>query len=112
MTGGKISAILEKVKRLELYVAASDMGMDRVAEQTVDKLLERETARLTELKTRLERQLVEFEQRYAIKSPDFYARFERGELGDATDFVEWSATFEMSGNLDERLALLCESATI
>jgi hypothetical protein len=105
-----MSAILEKVKRLERYVAANDAGMDRVVEQTVDKLLERETARLLELKTRLEQQLAEFEQQYAMQTPAFYARFERGELGDATDFVEWSATHEMVGNLNERLALLRESA--
>jgi hypothetical protein len=39
-------------------------------------------------------------------SDEFYPRFERGELGDATDFVEWSATCEMIQNLEERLAVL------
>ncbi len=101
-----MSAVREKVRRLEQYFAFDDATADRVVEQTVDKLLERETARLTELKTRLEHQLSEFEQQYAIKSPDFYARFERGELGDSADFVEWSATCAMVENLNKRLALL------
>lgn len=94
------------MKRLEQYVAIGDTQVDRVFEQTVDKLLARETARLIDLKTRLEGQLVEFEQRYRIKSADFYPQSERGELGDATDFIEWSATCEMIANLDKRLALL------
>jgi hypothetical protein len=66
----------------------------------------RRTARLTELKTRLEHQLAEFEKQYAMQTPVFCARFERGEMGDAADFVEWSATDEMVRNLGKRLATL------
>lgn len=105
-----MSALREKVKRLEQYLATDEAAADRVVEQTVDKLLERETTRLTELKTRLEQQLGEFEKQHAMKTPDFYARFERGELGDTTDFVEWSATYEMVENLNKQLALLQEGA--
>jgi hypothetical protein len=106
-----MSALREKVKRLEQYLATDEAATDRVVEQAVDKLLQRETARLTDLKTRLEQQLSEFERQYAMKTPDFYARFERGELGDAVDFVEWSATYEMVDNLNKRLALLQEGAS-
>lgn len=56
-----------------------------------------------ELRTRLEQQLANFERQYAMESGDFYARFERGDLEDAADFVEWSATFEMLGNLRKQL---------
>ena len=69
-------------------------------------MLQRETARLTELKTRLEQQLGEFEKQRTMKTPDFYVQFERGELGDAADFVEWSATCEMVAESNKRLALL------
>ncbi len=57
-----------------------------------------------ELRTRLEQQLANFERQYARESGDFYARFERGELGDAADFVEWSATYEMAAELNKHLA--------
>ncbi len=100
-----MSAVYEKIKRLEKYLAA-DAQTDPVVEQTVDKLLQRETTRLTEMRTRLEIQQGEFETRHGMKSADFYERFERGELGDAMDFVEWSATYEMIANLDKRLAFL------
>lgn len=106
-----MSALHEKMKRLERYLATDEAAADRVVEQTVDKLLERETTRLTELKTRLEQQLAEFEKQHAMKTPDFYVRFERGELGDATDFIEWSATYEMVENLNKQLALLQEGAS-
>lgn len=37
-------------------------------------------------------------------------RYEKGEMGDEMDFVEWSATIEMLANVDKKLALL-ESET-
>jgi len=78
-------------------------------ELALDKLLARETANIAAQKTRLEAQLVEFEHQYHLPSREFYERFERGELGDDTDFVEWSATFEMVQNLQRRLDVLAAS---
>lgn len=46
-------------------------------------------------KAKLEQQLAEFERQYCLDSATFYERFERGEMGDATDFIEWAATYEM-----------------
>ena len=43
----------------------------------------------------LSRQLLEFEQRYSLKTPDFYARFLRGELGDNRDYIVWAGLYEM-----------------
>ena len=82
------------------------ISLNRVWEQALDKLLAREVTRLTGQKTRLQTQLAEFEQQYDLMSDEFYPRFERGELGDATDFVEWSATYEMLQNLEIRLAVV------
>ncbi len=104
-----MNATLEKVRRLEQYVATSESAVDPVLDMAVDKLLERESARLFALKSRLTEQLAELEIRYGMKSVDFYARYERGEMGDDTDFVEWSATVEMLENANKRLAVLEES---
>jgi hypothetical protein len=102
-----MSAVLSKIKRLEEYVSLTgESAQDRVWEQALDKLLAREVTLLTEQKTRLQTQLAEFERQYNLASDEFYIRFERGELGDATDFVEWSATYEMIQNLEDRLAIL------
>lgn len=49
----------------------------------LDKLLEREIARLKADMTRLEAELAEFERRYGQTSAEFYARFEQGKLGDS-----------------------------
>ena len=41
------------------------------------------------------RQLVTFEQRYELPSDLFYARFMRGDMGDALDFIKWAGRYEL-----------------
>jgi len=102
-----MSTVLSKVKRLEEYMASTNASsLDKVLELTIDKLLDRETSRLITQKARLEQQLADFERRYSLSSEEFYEKFERGELGDAMDFVEWSATYEMATNLRCQLSIL------
>ncbi|MGB0386286.1 MAG: hypothetical protein ACPGWR_15865 [Ardenticatenaceae bacterium] len=97
---------LEKVRRLEQYIAVDQSAIHPVLEMTIDKLLTRETKRLLDLKTRLMKLLQEFEERYGWKSDFFYTRYEDGQIGDEMDFIEWSATIEMLANSERRLALL------
>ena len=73
---------------------------------TLDKILAREIEHARQLQARLAGQLAGFEERYGLESADFYARYESGEMGDAVDFVEWSAMVEMLVDAKERLALL------
>ncbi len=72
----------------------------------LDKILAREIEHTRQLQARLAGQLAGFEERYGLDSADFCARYEGGEMGDAVDFVEWSATVEMLANAEERLTLL------
>ena len=95
---------LEKVKRLEQYLAVDNSTVDPVVDLTIDKLLACEQARIMELKTRLLEQCALFEQSYALSSEDFYKQYEAGQMGDETDYIEWAATIEMLANLDKRLA--------
>jgi len=102
-----MSATLSKIKRLEEYFSLMggrpETGVWNLA---LDKLVAREIAHLRADMTRLEAELTEFERRYGQTSAEFYAQFERGELGDSADFMEWSATYEMVQNLHARLAVL------
>ena len=103
---------LEKLQRLERYIANDGMPSDSVIDLAMDKLLARETSRVAELRERLSRQLRQFEERYGLTSSQFHTRYERGEMGDEMDFVEWAATVEMLTNAEKELELLggeCES---
>ena len=42
----------------------------------------------------LVRSLVAYEQRYQMSSADFYGRYQRGEMGDTADFVEWAGDYQ------------------
>ncbi|MBI4639198.1 MAG: hypothetical protein HY731_00785 [Candidatus Tectomicrobia bacterium] len=97
---------LEKIKRLERYLAIEGSTVDPVLDLAIDKLLAREISRMQELKARLSAQLATFEERYALTSADFYPRYEHSEMGDDMDFIEWAATVDMLGNVEKRLALL------
>lgn len=102
----KMITTLEKVKQLEKYLAINKSAVDPVVETTINKLLVRENDRMVELKTRLARELSQFEKRYDLQSDHFYQRYEAGELGDDMDFIEWAATIEMLANVKIRLELL------
>ncbi|OEU78812.1 MAG: hypothetical protein BA873_12620 [Desulfobulbaceae bacterium C00003063] len=102
----KMITTLEKVKRLEQYIAADGSAVDPVIHMAIDKLMEREIRRLLKLKARLRDQLEEFERTYAMNSPDFCTRYESGKMGDDMDFIEWAATVEMLKNTENRLLLL------
>ncbi|MBI3944001.1 MAG: hypothetical protein HY326_13370 [Chloroflexi bacterium] len=53
------------------------------------------------------RSLVEYEQKYNLSSTDFYVRYQRGEMGDAQDFIEWAGNYqhylELKEELEEKL---------
>jgi hypothetical protein len=62
---------------------------------SIDKILQRKHDQSQNKIARLRDQLAVFESRYGLTTPEFYERFERGEMGDDADFSEWSATWEM-----------------
>ena len=47
--------------------------------------------------------LVAFEQRYQLSSSDFYARYQRGEMGDTADMGEWTGNYQHYLQLKEEL---------
>lgn len=97
---------VEKVRRLEQYLAMQGSGIDAIVDQSISKLLSRERRRLEDLQTRLKDQLDQFEETYALDTADFYRRYEAGEMGDDLDYVEWAATWEMLENIKRRMAVI------
>lgn len=51
----------------------------------------------------LTRSLVAYEQQYHLSSADFYACYQRGELGDTADFIEWAGDYQHYLQLKEEL---------
>lgn len=101
-----MTTTLEKVRRLEKYLAVDRSATDPVLDTTIDKLLDRERKRVLSLKKRLVEQCQMYEETYTLKSGEFYDRYENGALGDDMDFIEWAATIEMLKNAEKRLTFL------
>lgn len=97
---------IEKVRRLEKYLAIGGAMIDPVLDMGLSKLFEREISRMLNIRLNLSKQISEFENCYSMNSAEFYRRYEKGEMGDDMDFIEWASTVEMIRNIDKRLYLL------
>lgn len=51
----------------------------------------------------LVRSLVAYEQWYQMSSADFYAQYQRGEMADTADVVEWAGDYQHYLELKEEL---------
>lgn len=95
---------LERLRDLEtLYQRGYDSELISLS---LDKLFIMEKAAAERELVDLDMRLQVFESRYQMTSEVFYQRFRAGELGDETDFVEWSAFFDMWRSVQERLSAL------
>ncbi len=85
---------------LDLYL---DGYQSRVVDQTLSKLISLEVGQCRAELQRLAARLTTYERQYGMTSREFYQRFRSGELGDAIDFVEWSAFWDMHQATQRRL---------
>ncbi|MBI3764410.1 MAG: hypothetical protein HY260_21430 [Chloroflexi bacterium] len=90
---------LDKVRLFERYLELTQGNADRTLDAVLDKLLERKRSELARHHEEMRAELVAFEKQYAMASSVFFDKFERGELGDAIDFFDWSATWQMYNNV-------------
>jgi len=51
----------------------------------------------------LTRRLMAYEERYQMTSADFFARYQRGEMGDSADAIEWAGDYQHYLELKEEL---------
>ena len=92
---------LDVLKDIVIDTAQMDLLLGKLLEIT-----------LSDYRHRLERyqkDLEEFEQRFAMKSPVFYKNFEAGELGDKMDYFEWAGLYKLCQDAQEKIRRL-ESA--
>jgi hypothetical protein len=103
---------LEKVRLFERYLELTRGQSDQTLDTVFDKLLDRKRAELAQHRDELRAELAAFEKQYGLASTDFFKKFEHGELGDAADFFDWSATWQLYNSAQKYLqALSLESPT-
>lgn len=98
------TSTINKLKKLEsLYHQGYQSD---IVDQALDKIIALESAQTRQELDYLRSQLIDFEREYQMNSEEFHQRFHAGELGDDTDFFEWSALYNMVETLRERLRRL------
>ena len=74
--------------------------------KTLNKLFRYEAENCNAQIRELENDLSVFEKQYGMPSDLFYQQFQKGEVGDDMDFIEWASVIQMHQRLRQRLALL------
>jgi hypothetical protein len=98
------TSTLDKLHQLEsLYRQGYQSA---VVDRTLEKIIALENAQTRQELNAMEVRLEAFEREYQMSSAEFHQRFHAGELGDAADFFEWSAFYDMAQSLRQRLQML------
>ncbi len=84
---------LTQLKKLEKYVQT--YGDDQLITSSLSKIMDYKIQRYQQLLNELRSDLISMEKKYNKKSDDFYRSFQKGELGDEMDFVEWGSLYDM-----------------
>lgn len=74
-----------------------------LAAQTLNKLVDMETSRLQMQLEDIQRVMADYEKQYNMKSVEFFAKFDAGQLGDRMDFVEWASLIQMAEHLRQKI---------
>ncbi|MEA3274283.1 MAG: hypothetical protein U9Q81_03090 [Pseudomonadota bacterium] len=98
------TSTLDRLHRLEVLYRQGYQS--DVVDRTLEKIIALENAQARQELSAIEVRLDAFEREYQMSSADFHQRFRTGELGDAANFFEWSAFYDMAQSLRQRLQML------
>ena len=55
-----------------------------------------------------QKKLKDFEKRYQLSTSDFFAKYQKGEMGDGADIIDWAGEYKMLLKLEDDLKKLEE----
>jgi len=84
---------LDRLRTLaEMYESGfTDQVVDLTVKKLIESQLQRDEIKLEELAVELRR----YETQFSMMSPEFYEKYQRGEMGDNIEMFEWSVLYEM-----------------
>jgi len=100
-------AAIKTVETLSRLEAVYQRGYhDELVDRTLGKLLDFEREKAQRELRALQSELQRFEVQYHRASAKFYQQFQQDTLGDAADYFEWSACYDMYQAVFTRLTVL------
>lgn len=99
-----VATTLGRLRTLErLYTQGyADQVIDLAVRKLLEHQIQKDEAQLAALRADLAR----FEESYAMKSEDFFARYQAGQMGDDTEVFEWNALYKMHTRLADAVKTL------
>ncbi|OQX80970.1 MAG: hypothetical protein B6D61_01260 [Bacteroidetes bacterium 4484_249] len=71
-----------------------------------DRFIDYHISRLKREITRMQSSLNKYEEKYNMKSDDFYRLFNEGKYGDEKDYMLWAGIYELQMNSKQKLEQL------
>lgn len=90
--------IAEKIHLIE-RLSSSPTATANLLDKVIESLVEADRRKLASF----QRKLAEFEQHHGMSTADFQARFDAGELGDASEWFDWDGYAALSASLEHKL---------
>jgi hypothetical protein len=92
--------ISRKVKILQ------ELGADQILDNSLNKIIEFQLAKYKQYRQEVKNELEKFENIYNIESEEFFARFQKGDMGDKTEYMEWASLYENLQYYNDKIATL------
>ena len=83
-----------------------ELGANHILDNSLTKIIEFQLAKYKQFREEVKAELQKFENTYNIKSKAFFDRFQKGEMGDKTDYIEWASIYENLEYYDDKIATL------
>lgn len=91
---------------LESYLRFADEDDIMLIESTLDKLIDREISMVESKIGRYDQMLGKFVQKYNMNFDEFKKRFEKGEIEEDMDYLEWSSIVDAKEHCQEKIKAL------
>ncbi len=82
------------------------LGIEKQIESTLDKIIDFQLAKYQKNLNNVISELKKFENSYHLSSSEFFKKFNLGEIGDASDYMDWAALYENFVYYNEKIELL------
>jgi tRNA A-37 threonylcarbamoyl transferase component Bud32 len=86
------------------------IGIEKQVENSVNKIIDFQLAKYQKIIQEITSELKIFENSFQLTSTDFYKKFNSGEIGDASDYIEWASLYENFVYYNEKIELLKSAA--
>lgn len=101
MTTATASYEFNRLQRL--YTAGFQ---NRFLDTAVHKIIVHQTTRDEDDLLQVNNDIAQYESRYNVDSVTFWTQYQRGELDDTADFMEWHILCKSRQRIEKRLAIL------